>query len=134
MGRMGSNLSVCVLDGGNVGFAEGALDESKHQGAFADTTSSEDHDAVVIALLGHDVGRSAALSAAAPRGTPPHPLLRNHNTHNTTLTPFIQHTHAITHTHTLIHTDKSPLYCIVTAPLKHTILERKIIKLNINNR
>lgn len=47
------HLAVGVLDGGNVGLPEGALDEAQDQRGLAHAARSEHHDPVVIALLGH---------------------------------------------------------------------------------
>jgi len=52
-------LTVCVLDGGNVGLAEGALDEPKDERALAHASWAKHDHAVVTALGRHpDVPRT----------------------------------------------------------------------------
>lgn len=46
-------LSVGVFNGGDVGLAKSALDESQDEGTFADATCSKHHHSVVVALFRH---------------------------------------------------------------------------------
>ena len=54
-------LSVGVLDRGDVGVPERAVDESEHEAGLADAAGAEDDDAVVVTLLGHGGGRGGGL-------------------------------------------------------------------------
>ena len=46
-------LSVCVLDCGNVGVSECAVNESEDEAGLADAPGPKDHHPVVVALLRH---------------------------------------------------------------------------------
>lgn len=52
-GKRSTYLAISVLDSGNIGFTEGALDESEDQRRFTDATGAKDDDSIVVALFRH---------------------------------------------------------------------------------
>ena len=56
------HLAVRVLDGRDVGLAEGPADEPQHQRALADAARAEHHDAVIVALLRHHAEADASIA------------------------------------------------------------------------
>lgn len=51
------HLSVGILDGRHVGFAEGTADKSQHEGRLANSPSAKDNDSIIVRLLRHDAIR-----------------------------------------------------------------------------